>query len=87
VSSEHKQKYMQFVAIFHLLTHGCPMIDYKYLKALFQLLKVKSVFEKHWFDTSRWGMVRVMHIVLLEVTKTTFVATPFIVVNANVKSP
>jgi hypothetical protein len=59
------------------------MIDYKDLKALFQLLKVKSVFEKHWFDTSRWGMVKVMHVVLLEVTKTTFFATPFIVVNAN----
>jgi hypothetical protein len=35
VPSEHKQKYVQFVVIFHLLTHGPPMTDYENLKFLF----------------------------------------------------
>ncbi len=59
------------------------MIDYKDLKYLFQLLKVKSVSKKPWFDTSRWGMAEVMHIVLLEATKVTFVVTPFIVISVD----
>jgi len=59
------------------------MTNYENLKDLFQLLKVKSVSKKHWFNTSWWGMVEVMYIVLLEATKTTFVATPFIVVSVD----
>jgi hypothetical protein len=74
---------MQFVAIFHVLTHGCPMIDYEDLKDLFQLFKVKSVSRKHWSDTSRWGMVKVMHVVLLEAIKATFATAPFIAVNVD----
>jgi len=35
VPFEHKQKYVQFVAIFHLLTHGHPKTIYKDLKKLF----------------------------------------------------
>ncbi len=49
------------------------MIDYESLKDLFQLLKVKNVSNKHWIDNSRWGMVEVMHEILLEITKVTFV--------------
>jgi hypothetical protein len=41
---------------------------------------MKSVFRKHWFDTSCWGIVEVMH-VLLEVTKTTFDVANFIVIS------
>jgi hypothetical protein len=40
-------KNMHFVALFHLLTHECPMTIYKNLKDLFQVLKVKSVSRKH----------------------------------------
>jgi hypothetical protein len=59
------------------------MIDYKNLKDLFHLLKVKSVSKKHWFDTLGWGMAKVMHIVLLEATKVAFVVALFIAVSAN----
>ncbi len=59
------------------------MTEYEDLKDLFQPLKVKSVSRKHWSDTLGWGMAEVMHIILLEVTKTTFVVAPFIVVNAD----
>jgi hypothetical protein len=31
---EHKCKYVQFVVIFQLLTHGCPMINYENMKPL-----------------------------------------------------
>jgi hypothetical protein len=83
VPFEHRQKYVQFVAIFHLLSCGRPMTNYEDLRYLFQLLKVKSVSKKHWFNTSGWGMVEVMHVVLLEVTKATFVVAPSIVVNVD----
>ncbi len=69
VPFEHRQKYVQFVVFFHLLIHGRPMTNYENLKDLFQLLKVKSVSKMHWSDTSGWGMVEVMHVVLLEATK------------------
>jgi hypothetical protein len=59
------------------------MTNYENLKDLFQLLKVNNVSKKHWFNTSWWWMVEVMYVVLLEVTKTTFVATPFIVVSVD----
>jgi hypothetical protein len=36
------------------------------------MLKVKNVSKKHWFDTLGWGIVKIMHIVLLETTKATF---------------
>jgi hypothetical protein len=58
---------MQFVVVFHILTHGLPMIHFESLKDLFQLLKVKSISKKH------WGMVEIMHDILLDSTKATFV--------------
>ncbi len=59
------------------------MTDYNDMKDLFKHLKVKSASRKHWSNTSRWGMVKIMHVVLLEATKTSFVATPFIVINVD----
>jgi CMP-N-acetylneuraminic acid synthetase len=47
VNFEHRWEYVQSMVVFHLLTHGHPMINYKDLKDLFQLLKVKSVSKKH----------------------------------------
>jgi hypothetical protein len=46
---------MQFVIVFHILAHGCPMIDFESLKDLFQLLKVKSISRKHWINGNVWG--------------------------------
>jgi hypothetical protein len=56
------------------------MSDYESLKDLFQLLKVKFVSRKHWTDNFGYEMAKVMHGVLLETTKATFVATSFITV-------
>jgi hypothetical protein len=47
------------------------------------MLKVENVSKKHWSNMSSWGMVEIMLIVLLKVTKITFVVAYFIVINAN----
>jgi hypothetical protein len=53
------------------------------MKGLFQMLKVKFVSKKHWFDTLSWAMVEVIHELLLKATKATLVFATFIVINAN----
>jgi hypothetical protein len=63
VPIEHKWKYVQFVIIYELLTHGCSMINHKNLKPLFKLLKVKS-FSIKWVDSLGWGTEKIMHYVL-----------------------
>jgi hypothetical protein len=47
VPLEHKLKNVQFTSIYHLWSHGHPMIDYDHMKGLFQMLKVKFVSKKH----------------------------------------
>jgi hypothetical protein len=39
VPSKHKLKNVQFISIYHLLSHGHPMTKYGHMKGLFQLLK------------------------------------------------
>ncbi len=41
-----KKKYIQFVAIFHLLKNGRPMIDFESLKELFKFLKFVNAPQK-----------------------------------------
>jgi hypothetical protein len=59
------------------------MTSYQGIQALFQMLKVKRCVKKHQFNTFGWGMVKIMHIVWLETTRVTFVATIFIAISAN----
>jgi hypothetical protein len=40
---ENKHKYVQFVSIFHLLSHGRSMMNYESYPISFQLLQVNSV--------------------------------------------
>jgi hypothetical protein len=42
------------------------MINYEDMPTSFHMLKVKYVSRKHWSDSLGWGMVEVMHDVLLE---------------------
>ncbi len=48
------------------------MIDFEGFKLLFQMFKMKNVGRKHWSDSFGWGMVKVMHGVLLDATKVAF---------------
>jgi hypothetical protein len=41
-------------------------------------IKVKNVQRKHWSDPSSWGMVEVMHNVLLDATKAAFAYVAYI---------
>jgi hypothetical protein len=39
-----------------MLTHGHPMMEYEHMQGLFQMLKVKSILQKHWSNSLGWGM-------------------------------
>ncbi len=76
---EHKWKYFKFVTLYHILIHGRQMTNFEGFKILFQMLiKVKNVQRKHWNDPFSWGMVEVMHSVLLNATKATFAYVAYI---------
>jgi hypothetical protein len=46
------------------------------------MLKIKNVSKKHWFDMLGWGILKIMHIVLLETTKSTFFIAILIAISA-----
>jgi hypothetical protein len=43
VPIEYNHKYMQFVVLFHLVVHGCPMTNYENLKLLLQSMLLKTI--------------------------------------------
>jgi len=45
--AKNKIKIVHFVAIFHLLEHGRPMIDFEHMRGLFDFLKVHHTPRKH----------------------------------------
>jgi hypothetical protein len=51
------------------MMHGRPMLEYKPMKKLFMLLKVKNNPFKHWLDTNGWGIAKAMHDVIILRTK------------------
>jgi hypothetical protein len=83
IPSKHKRKYVQFAIIYHILACGHPMTNFESFKILFQMLKMKNVGRKHWNDSSSWGMVEVMHSVLLNVTKATFPSIAYTSISTN----
>jgi hypothetical protein len=53
---ENQCKIVQFTIFFYVLENGQPMVEYEYLKPLFEFLKVKNLPKKHWTNASRWVM-------------------------------
>jgi hypothetical protein len=51
--------------VLHVMMHGRPMLEYKPMKELFMLLKVKSNSFKHWLDINGWGIAKAMHDVVI----------------------
>jgi len=47
------------------------------------MFKMKNVGKKHCIDSSGWGMVKIMHSVLPNVTKTTFAPVVYIGISTN----
>jgi hypothetical protein len=38
-----EKKVVEFIMIFHLLSHGCLMFDFEIIKGLFCILKIKNM--------------------------------------------
>jgi len=58
--------------VLHIMMHGRSMLEYKPMKELFMLLKVKNNSFKHWLDTNGWGIAKVVHdVVILKTNLTT----------------
>jgi hypothetical protein len=49
---EYKHKFIQFVTIYHILKHGCLIMNYENMKELFDFLQVPKSLGHHWSDTS-----------------------------------
>jgi hypothetical protein len=47
----NNRKFVQFVVIRYLLTHGRPMTDFENMRSFLVLLKVKHCPKKHWCDS------------------------------------
>jgi hypothetical protein len=62
------------------------MIDFQGFKALYKMF-VDNVSKKHWFASSNWGIAKIMHDVLLELTKLAFASIAFINIFANEVTP
>jgi len=60
-----KKKFVQNFVVY-LLSKGKAMEDFEGLRVQFIMLKVKP--EKHWRDSSSWGIVESMNDVLLQLT-------------------
>jgi hypothetical protein len=45
------------------------MTNFESFKALYQMLSMNNVSKKHWSNSSNWGIAKIMHGVLLNVTK------------------
>ncbi len=77
------KKYIQFVAIWHLLKQGCPMTNFERLKWLFQVFKGGKLPPKHWSNSTSWTMVEAMHNIILRATQNVMQKSLFIFVNCD----
>jgi hypothetical protein len=53
-------KIFQFVAMWHILQQGRPIIDFVAFKFLFQFLNIENYPHKYWFNSTRWNMAKAM---------------------------
>jgi hypothetical protein len=67
--------------ILHIMMHGRPMLEYKPMKELFMLLKVKNNPFKHWLDTNGWGIAKAAHDVVIFKTKCIIAKVDCFVIN------
>ena len=65
LAGEYKQKEVQFVAFFEILSHGCPMVDYKKFEVLLKHLKVKNMPIRHRSKKTSWKMSKHLHLYVL----------------------
>ncbi len=68
-STSNNKKFVQFVIILYLLTHGRPMTNFHNVKFLLNLLKVEHYPKKHQYDNVTWGVVEALHSIIMQATK------------------
>ncbi len=80
---------MQFAIVYHLPAHNRLMTNHQKFEYVVVVAKIEKFLHKIvvLFDSSSWGMVQIMHFVLLNCTKTPFSSITFIVVNVNELTP
>jgi hypothetical protein len=66
---ENQYNVVQFFILFHILQNGQPMLEYGYLKSLFDLLKMKNMSKKHWTNAFEWVMGEHIHLQVLKALK------------------
>jgi hypothetical protein len=50
------QDCLVYYFFFYVLENGLPMVEYEYLKPLFEILKVINLPKKHWTNACGWVM-------------------------------
>lgn len=55
---EGNQKMVQMKDLFHVFTHGHPMLEYEAMYELFARLGVPNNPTMHWFDYASWILVK-----------------------------
>jgi hypothetical protein len=58
---EGNQKIIQFKSLFHILSHGCPMLEYETMYDLFASLKVLNNPCMHWSNLTSSTLAKFMY--------------------------
>jgi hypothetical protein len=58
-------QFVQFAIIMYLLIFSRLMTNFKNMRFLRELLKIKLCLKKHWCDNVSWGMAEILHTIVL----------------------
>jgi hypothetical protein len=64
-----KRKESQMAVIFHMLSFGRPMVEYKHMRRLLNHLEVPKLPFKHWCDNSGWELAESLYRVVRDRTR------------------
>jgi len=73
-----EKKYVQFIAIWHLLKQGYSMIDFEAFKVHFKFFKDDNYTCKHCTYSIGWTMVELMHNTILQAIRVAIQKSTFI---------
>ncbi|KAG0573500.1 hypothetical protein KC19_VG183500 [Ceratodon purpureus] len=57
---EFVKKKVQLATLFHILSHGRPLLEYESMAGLFSYLEIPHFPRKHWSDNSGWTLFEYM---------------------------
>ncbi len=60
-SGEGNRKIVRFKSLFHILSHGHPLLEYETMYDLFSNFKVPNNLNMHWSDFASWTLVKFMY--------------------------